>query len=289
MESLCRQFGVSKQAYYKRKDRGFEEAALWRFVVEYAETVRREDPGIGGEKLWVMYRSHFGERYSIGRDAFLKVLRIYNLLLRKPKKSVKTTDSRHNDLIYPDLVKDLLVEYPNQVWVSDITYVRTAIGFCFLFLITDAYTRELIGWKAADNLEAANAIDALAMACGRLQGGEKIIHHSDRGKQYTGVLHTAYLKENKIEISMTQDGNPKDNAIAERINGTIKTEFLNHHYIKDLGHLNEIMQKAVDFYNNKRPHRSLDMQTPAQMAQKSGHVKKRWNSYKDKYRQPCAS
>lgn len=277
---------MSKQAYYQYRDSTFARLSYERFVVEYVHEIRQKAPGIGGEKLWLMYKAYFGSGYSLGRDAFLRVLSEHNLLLRKRKRSCRTTDSRHGLPIYPDLVKDLLVSRNNQVWVSDITYISTNEGFCYLSLITDAYNHEIKGWHIAPSLETEYALEALKMACrGLNEKKENLIHHSDRGCQYASQLYTLYLKEQKIHISMTQSGDPKDNAIAERVNGIIKTEFLNHYQLKDIKHARRQVKEAIEFYNRQRPHRSLDMMTPQQAQEKQGVIRKRWKCYKDSYRQ----
>lgn len=288
MTGLCRLFGVSKQAYYQHVDNVFARLAHERFLIEYVHSVRELDPGIGGEKLWLMYKGYFGTEHSLGRDAFLAVLKAHGLMLRKHRKGPRTTHSNHDLPVYPNLVCNLLVTRPNQVWVSDITYVRTDDGFCFLSIVTDAYTHEVVGWFVGPTLESVYTLEALKMACTRLEGTHiKLIHHSDRGTQYASLLYTAYLKGLNIQISMTESGDPKDNAVAERINGILKTEFLNHHHFAGIMQVRNTVMQAVDFYNNQRPHRSLDMMTPVQTRQTTGRIKKRWKSYKDSYREEC--
>lgn len=260
------------------------------FIVEYVHSIREQSPGIGGEKLWLMYQAFFGPEYSIGRDAFLNVLRNHGLMLRKRHLSVRTTDSDHALMIYPDLINDLLITHPNQVWVSDITYIRIRDFFCFLSLITDAYTHEIIGWKVGGTLEASHTLAALEMAWqNKLKGKPTpdLIHHSDRGVQYASLLYTSYLKKYNIQISMTQNGNPKDNAIAERVNGILKREFLYFENFETIDQARNRVEEVIDFYNNKRLHRSLNMMTPAQVANLSGPIPKRWKCYKDKYRYSC--
>lgn len=232
-----------------------------------------------------MYKDYFGSTHSLGRDAFLNVLRSHGLMLRKRKRSCRTTDSSHGLPLYPDLVNNLLVTRPSQVWVSDITYILTDEGFCFLSIVSDAYTHEILGWCVAPTLEATYTMEALRMACQRIDKQQvDLIHHSDRGVQYASMLYTSYLKEWKIKISMTQSGDPKDNAIAERINGIIKSEFLSHYHFENRSQVCQRMEVTVDFYNTRRPHRSLDMMTPVQVRDKTGVVRKRWKSHKDKYR-----
>lgn len=277
---------MSKQAYYKCKDHLQTKLILPDFVLEYVNEIRAKDPGIGGQKLWHMYRSFFGDTYSLGRDAFLRVLRTHGLLLRKRSFRCKTTDSSHNFPLYPDLTKDLQVTQPFEVWVSDITYVYTKAGFCFLSLITDAYSREILGHCVGPTLETCYTIEALREALSKATEADtsKIIHHSDRGCQYASQAYTSVLKERKIKISMTENGNPKDNPIAERVNGILKTEFLNYHTFEHIEQVRSVVSEAIEFYNTQRPHRSLDMLTPREAAQKTGEIKKRWICYKDKYR-----
>lgn len=283
---LCRLFGVSKQAYYKHVDHVFARLAHERFLLEYVRSVRELDPGMGGEKLWLLYKEYFPSTHCLGRDAFLAVLKEHGLMLRKHRKGCRTTDSNHGLPVYPDLVGNLLVTRANQVWVSDITYILRDEGFCYLSIVTDAYTHEIVGWFVGPTLESIYTLEALKMACTRLEGTDiNLIHHSDRGTQYASLLYTSHLKGLNIQISMTQSGDPKDNALAERINGILKTEFLNHHSFKDIAQVRLKVKQAIGFYNNQRPHRSLDMMTPVQARERTGLIKKRWKSDKDKYRE----
>lgn len=281
---------MSKQAYYKHKDSFNIDLILSRFVLEYVKGVREKHPAIGGEKLWYMYSSYFGEKYSLGRDAFLTILRTHSLMLRKKPSRCKTTDSSHSFPLYPNLIKDLNITRSFEVWVSDITYVRIKDDFCFLSLVTDAYNREIMGYFVGPTLEACYTMEALNQALPKvpIADASKLIHHSDRGCQYASYAYTSSLKQKGIKISMTESGDPKENAIAERVNGILKTEFLNHHVFEHIEQVREVVTEAVDFYNTQRPHRSLDMLTPRQAAKKTGRIKKRWISYKDKYREASA-
>lgn len=272
-------------------DTVFIRLAHERFLLEYVHTIRQQIPGMGGEKLWLLYKEYFGSEHSLGRDAFLDVLRENGLMLRKRKRSCRTTDSTHGLPLYPDLVKDLLLHRARQVWVSDITYIWTDEGFCFLSLVSDAYSHEILGWFVGPTLEAIYTLEALKMACRSFDGDKKeeLIHHSDRGIQYASLLYTSFLKEEKIRISMTQSGDPKDNAIAERINGILKNEFLNHYQFKNIAQVRQKMEQVVRFYNTQRPHRSLDMMTPRQAREKTGAIRKRWKCYKDEYRESASS
>lgn len=264
--------------------------ALESFVIEFVKEVRRKDPGIGGNKMWLMYRNRFGTKYSVGYNRFYDILERYNLKLRKRKRRVRTTDSRHDLPTYPDLVKELIPDRPCQLMVSDITYIPLRIpsgtseyAFCYLSLITDYYTKEIIGYSVGETLEAKYPRQALEMAVRHYAGKDlsMLIHHSDRGVQYASYAYTARLKECKIRISMTESGNPKDNAVAERVNGTIKNELLKDMKFCRISEVKTAVKAAVEFYNTERPHWSLDGMTPSQAALCEGELKKKWKSYRE--------
>ena len=187
-------------------------------------------------------------------------------------------------------MKELIPQRPNQLWVSDITYIVVYLNaqtgeydFCYLSLVTDYYTKEIIGWCVGETLEAKFAIEALNMALTRL--GDKspadLIHHSDRGVQYASYDYTGILKKNGIKISMTERGDPKDNAVAERINGIIKNELLMGMSFFSVEDVRKSLEVAINFYNNERPHMSLDWKTPAEAALCTGELKKKWTSYRE--------
>lgn len=259
-----------------------------KFIVEYVKEIRGIDSGIGGEKLWWMYRKYFPEKYSMGRDCFLRVLRENGLLLRRRKRGCRTTDSRHDFPLYPNLIKDLLINHSNEVWVSDITYVKVKEDFCFLSLVTDAYDRQIIGYCVSETLEAQYAIEALEMAVEKRkdQDLKHLIHHSDRGIQYACQAYREKLSQYGFHPSMTENGDPKENAIAERVNGILKKEFLDNFRFDSLAELKETVKRSVEFYNTQRPHRSLEMRTPQEVnLSGAGPLKKRWLSLRDKYLQ----
>lgn len=289
--SLCKLFGVTKQAFYKYVDHSMDNYARERFVLEFVKRVREKDPGIGGEKLWLMYRNEFGNSpAAVGRDYFCGILSKYHLTVRKRFRAPRTTDSSHYLPQYPDLTRTLLPEHPNKLWVSDITYITIWLPdgsyvFCYLSLVTDAYTKEIIGYCVGDTLGSCYTVEALEMAIERIVAGEAngLIHHSDRGVQYASADYIAVLRHNGILPSMTENGNPKDNAIAERVNGIIKNELLQGMRFKSIEEVKMAVGMAVHFYNNERPHMSLNMLTPAQAGKMEGPIKKRWISYREKY------
>ena len=287
---MCRLLGVSKQAYYKHDDRLMQRLAREAFVVEFVKDVRRKDPGIGGNKLWLMYTRCFGEENRVGYNRFYDIIEQYGLKVRKRKRRVSTTDSRHDLPLYPNLVKSLIPTRPCQLIVCDITYVPLwtdpidgEYKFCYLSLVTDYYTKEIIGYSVGDTLETKHTLKALEMALGHYEGNDLsgLIHHSDRGVQYASYAYTERLRGHGIGISMTENGNPKDNAVAERVNNTIKNELLKGMSFFTVDEVKAALRTAVDFYNNERPHLSLDGMTPCQASRTTGEIQKNWISFRE--------
>ena len=292
VERLCGLAGVKKQAYYKRdKDLPLKKATDEAFALEFIHDIRRKAPRIGGKKLWIMYKDKLKGKHRLGRDLFMDLLDQYGLKLRKKRRKARTTDSRHGLPVFPNLVYSFIPDRINQLWVSDITYIPVWLNdneyaFCYLSLITDAYSHEIVGWQVGNSLATRYTSEALKMAFCRLEGADEdtignLIHHSDRGIQYASKDYVFLLEERGINISMTENGNPKDNAIAERINLTIKEEFLKDFKFKSISEVRAAIAKAVEFYNNQRPHMSLDMMTPAEAAKCNGELKKWWYSHRD--------
>ena len=236
-------------------------------IVAFARSIRSEDPGIGARKIWLMAGNVFGER-MIGRDAFYALLEREGLRLRRPRPR-HTTNSNHRYHKYHNMIKDFVPHGPNLLWVSDITYIQLANGeCCYLHLVTDAYSHKVIGWCLSPTLEAKYTLDALREAINQAQGYDlsKLIHHSDRGVQYCCDEYITQLKEHHIRISMTEDSNPTDNGMAERVNGIIKNEFLEPLQTpKNLLEALPLVDHAVRTYNTLRPHLNLNMRTPAQV------------------------
>lgn len=292
VRSLCGLLGVSTQAFYKHVDTQMRKLAEEAFVVDYVKEIRRKNPGIGGGKLWRMYKKAFGQEHAVGYNRFYDILDMYGLKVRKRKRRTKTTDSDHGLPTYPNLVKTLIPIRPNQLWVSDITYIvlyedadTGSYTFCYLSLVTDYYTKEIVGWCVGETLEARFTIEALEMALERLDpnGEYDLIHHSDRGVQYASFAYTDILKSRGIRVSMTECGDPKDNAVAERVNGIIKNELLMGTKFRNIDEVKTAVASAINFYNNERPHMSLDWMTPAEAALCSGELKKKWVSYRENH------
>ncbi|WP_449436906.1 IS3 family transposase [Pedobacter steynii] len=217
----------------------------------------------------------------MGRDQLFELLRFHGLLMRRRKRYTKTTNSHHWLKRYPNLTKHMILSAPEQLWVSDITYIRTLDGFSYLSLITDAYSRKIVGHALHPNLEATGCILALEMA---IQNRKRetpfiLVHHSDRGIQYCSQNYVAILNGDRIAISMTQTGSPYENALAERVNGIIKNEFSPELVYKNHKEAKDNIGMIIRNYNTKRPHASLDYLTPDQAHGISGHLNKRWKQY----------
>ena len=272
MRELCRLLGYSSQAYYQyqkaTESRTFKQEEVIQQVLER----RRLQPRIGARKLLEILQP------LMGRDAFFDLLRDSGLLVRRKRIRVRTTFSAHRFRKYPNLVEELVVNRPNQLWVSDITYLRIAQDFAYLSLITDAYSRKIIGFCLSHDLSTDSCLKALRMALATRLNDQPLIHHSDRGTQYCSQAYTNLLKKKGIDISMTQSGNPRDNAIAERVNGILKMELLSDNYV-NIGTANQSVKQAINVYNTRRPHSSLDMLTPEVAHQTEGPLKRRWRNY----------
>ena len=277
METLCGLFGRSKQAYYQHKRKSFSDMEIEREVLSIVNSYRSEMPVIGGLKLYWLTRSVFGDALGMGRDKFLLLLHKHKLII-PPRKPRHTTNSDHVYFKYPNLVKELVVTYINQLWVSDITYIYTTEDkFCYLHLVTDAFSRMIIGYVLSPTLEAKYTLAALEQAIAYAGGGNLCgtIHHSDRGVQYCCDDYTLLLKAHHIRISMTEDSNPTDNGLAERVNGIIKNEFLEPLPTpRTLHEALPLVDHAVHTYNTLRPHISLGMRTPAQVYEQNNHFQK---------------
>ena len=221
---------------------------------------------------------------KMGRDALFDLLAANRLLVKKRKRKVQTTYSNHWLRKYPNLIRDFIPKAINQLWVSDITYWKIHTGeHLYISLITDAYSRKIVGYHVAETMEAIQSMEALQMALAALDGAERplqLTHHSDRGIQYCSGKYVKLLQDNGISISMTENGDPLENAIAERVNGIIKEEYLNYYQTNNLPEAKKQLQKAINLYNNDRPHMSIGNLTPNKLHnnQKIKH-KRLWKNY----------
>ena len=277
---LCGLFGKTRHAYYDSLWRKESSLVKEDVILQEVAAIREDLPRLGTRKLHYMLESTLATHtISIGRDYLFDLLSEHKLLIRQRKRKAITTDSRHWMRKYSNLVKGIEVTRPEQVWVSDITYIRLNNQWGYLSLITDAYSRKIMGYSFRLDLAAEGCIDALKMALSNKLYDEPIIHHSDRGSQYCSHHYVALLLKNNIAISMTQNGDPYENALAERVNGIIKAEF--NLYSSSLGfkETGKIVDRSIKSYNELRPHASCDYLTPQQAHLKSGKLEKRWKNY----------
>jgi transposase InsO family protein len=274
-------FGKTRQAYYKKKKETYRESINEDLILTVVRKIRETQKHTGGRKLLEMVRERVDNEQQMGRDEFFNLLRSHDLLVRRRKLRAVTTNSFHWLHKYPNLIKTLIPERPNHVWVSDITYIKTDTGFLYLYLITDAYSRKIIGWQLSDNLGSDNAILALYMAISQLPAkcGE-IIHHSDRGIQYCSLKYVKILETHGIKISMTENGDPYENAIAERVNSILKTEWLYDMHLHNYTEAIAAVKEIIRIYNTERLHSSIEMLTPDQAHRLNGKLNRLWRSYK---------
>lgn len=276
---LCRLLGITRQAFYKHFWEVSDITIEQQLVLDQVHEIRQLHPAIGVRKLYHLLQPFLLEnQVKMGRDALFDLLAANKLLVRKRKRRISTTQSFHWLKKYPNLIKDWRPSRPNQLWVADITYVPLTNGFLYLSLITDAYSHKIMGYTIADNLEAVHTTEALKMALNNLGViPEYLTHHSDRGIQYCSFDYVNLLKQNNIQISMTENGDPLENPIAERINGILKDEYLRHYPLTNIEQVSELLTDVVDRYNRLRPHQSINLVTPDVVHEKQLLINKTWS------------
>ncbi len=281
IEKLCKLFGKTRHAYYDHQWRKQDEFLKEDLILQLVHEIRQSLPKLGARKLHYMINQKLTEhKLETGRDYLFGLLARHKLLIRNRKRRAITTDSRHWMRKYSNLVTELDLVRPEQLWVSDITYIGLINGFVYLSLITDAYSHKIVGYNLRKDLAAEGCLNALQMALVNHKSPfQSLIHHSDRGSQYCCKEYVDLLVANNIAISMTNNGDPYENAIAERLNGIIKSEF--NLYSSQFGfeETASMIEKTISAYNQLRPHGSCDYLTPEQAHQKSGILKKRWKNY----------
>ena len=279
MKWLYECFGVSKQAFYKRLKIDQIKEEQEQTVLKLIEPIRKLMPRYGTEKLHLDIQEELREHnIKMGRDAFIKFCSRHKLLVPKTKRFFVTTDSNHHFHKPPNRIKDLAITHAEQVFVTDITYIKLQDRHAYLALVTDLYSKKIMGYKLDDNMKTSLVKDALQMAIkGREYKHHELIHHSDRGIQYCFPEYTQFAKNNGMILSTTEKYDPYENAVAERINQTIKYEFGMIRTIPTLEIAKKIIAQSVEIYNNERRHRSLDMMTPQLAHQKQIH---KYKSYK---------
>lgn len=284
VSKFCTVFGKTRQAWYYATRYRLEQDMTDNLVVNLVKEIRQEQPLTGTRKLYYMLRPRLKEHgIKMGRDALFDLLDRYGLLLRYRRRRAITTDSNHPYYKYPNLIKDLpATDIKNKLWVSDITYIRVAEGFGYLSLITDGYSRRIVGYCLWENLSAQGTINALEMALKEQQPKkEELIHHSDRGVQYCCSSYVERLQSAGAKISMSEKGDPYQNAVAERVNGILKGNWLGGCFAT-MEQATEAVAKAVHIYNEKRPHDSLSHLTPNQAHELTGIIKRNWKNYTKK-------
>lgn len=276
---FCALFGKSRQAWYEGTHRQTEQQLADTLVLKFVSEIRSELPRLGTRKLYHMLSEKLiDHQIKMGRDKLYQLLGEHGYLLRYRKRKAYTTDSNHPYKKYPNLIGEKTLSKPNQLWVSDITYIRLNQGFCYLSIITDAYSRKIIGYRLHPTLSSDGAIQALVEALKQLKRREHLIHHSDRGVQYCCRDYVRLLEHYSIHISMTEKGDPYENAIAERVNGILKNEFDLHKSFTTFAEAMAATESAVKKYNHIRPHSSCDYLTPVMAHQQSGWLRKRWKA-----------
>ena len=266
VENICQCFGQTRDAYYKFKRRQTKQTEVFEKVIEMVKERRVDLPREGGRKIHKALKESFKQDgLKIGRDKLFTILFVYGILVRRKRSGARTTDSYHHFHKYKNLIKDLKITRPNQVWVSDITYIRLTHGFCYLALITDAYSRKIVGYDISDTLELAGCLGAFKRAQKAARPAVKLVHHSDRGSQYCSNEYVAELKKHGVLISMTEENHCYENAMAERVNGILKDEFYLDQSFPKLELAKKACENAIKLYNTKRLHLSLGYKTPEQV------------------------
>lgn len=260
---LCEMVDMSRQNYYKARRCRQLRVVDEDLVVQLVRSERHAQPRLGTRKLHHLLRAELDQAgVEIGRDRLFGVLRRYDLLLERKARSVRTTNSGHGFRVYGNLVKELAITDAHQVWVSDITYLRTEEGFVYLSLVMDAYSRAIVGYDCSDSLESVGALRSLSMALGQLPRGVKAIHHSDRGCQYCCGEYIQRLESSGLAISMTEENHCYENGQAERLNGILKQEYGLGGTLCSKSEALSAVREAVYLYNHRRPHQALGYAIP---------------------------
>ena len=239
-------------------------------VKQLVDRERKLLPRLGTRKIHYLIKEDLQQQnLKFGRDKLFTLMQYYGLQIKPRRRYIQTTMSKHWLRKWPNIIKEKVVNQPDEVWVSDITYLKTEQGNCYLNMITDKYSRKIVGYAVADNMETESMIEALKMAAvQRINPMIQTIHHSDRGLQYCSKEYELLTCKNNIRLSMTENGDPYENALAERMNRTIKEEFGMDKILESKQQVKQLVSESIFLYNNKRPHLALKMKTPEQVYQK---------------------
>ena len=277
---------MTRQAYYQHYWQKEETSFEQELVIKEVLRIRKTHKKMGCRKLLVKLEAFmFDHQIKMGRDALFDLLAANQLLIRRRNRRVSTTYSSHWLRKYPNLIREFVADGINQLWVSDITYWRFKDKFLYISFITDVFSHKIVGYYLSESLEAESSIHALQMALDQLkQPVEGLIHHSDRGIQYCCKEYVKLLQDNSIAISMTENGDPLENALAERINGIIKGEYLDCYEVNSIQEANELLIQVVNLYNQERPHMSIGNKTPEEVYQTNQKTDRLWKNYYPKNR-----
>ncbi len=285
LAKLCGWFGITRQAYYQNSWRTSEISIEEDLILNEVLEIRKYHSRMGTRKLYEKLEPFMREhQIKMGRDALFDLLAANNLLVRKRKRKVKTTQSFHWLRKYPNLIREFIPTGINQLWVSDITYWKINGDFVYISFITDAFSHKIVGYHVADTLESVETIKALKMAILGLNVSKteetcQLIHHSDRGVQYCHHEYVKLLNKNNIKISMTENGDPLENAVAERINGIMKDEYLQDYDVVSIEQAKDALCFAVELYNTDRPHNSISNLTPDMVHNNNTATERLWKNY----------
>jgi len=284
LAKLCGWFGVTRQAYYQNGWKGAEISIEEDIILKEVLKIRKNHRRMGTRKLHdKLHLFMLEHQIKMGRDALFDLLSSNYLLVRKRKRRIQTTQSFHWLRKYPNLIRDFVPTGPNQLWVSDITFWKINGGHVYISFITDAYSHKVVGYHVAETLEAVESLQALKMALSGLfmepDGHFQLIHHSDRGVQYCSFEYVKLLKDNNIQISMTENGDPLENALAERLNGILKDEYLIDSPVTSLEEARKVLARAVSLYNEDRPHMSIGNLYPSKIKKKKIPTERLWKNY----------
>jgi transposase InsO family protein len=284
LAKLCGWFGVTRQAYYQNNWKAIDISIEEDLILGAVHQIRKFHRRMGGRKLYEKLESFMQEhKIKMGRDALFSFLSANDLLVRKKKRRIRTTQSFHWLRKYPNLIKEFTPTAPNQLWVSDITYWKIYDDNVYISFITDAYSHKIVGYHVAETLESVETIKALKMALSGIikvpESHFQLIHHSDRGVQYCQHGYVKLLQDNHIKLSMTENGDPRENAVAERVNGIIKEEYLNDYTVKNIKEARKVLAYVVDLYNSDRPHMSIGNLYPNQVHENNIKTEKLWKNY----------